>query len=221
MAEKIALAWSGGKDSALALYELRRKNYDVVRLLTTITAGYDRISMHGVRESLLVRQSENLGIPLLPVRIPAPCSNEEYETCLLAATTELKKQGIGSVAFGDLFLEDIRQYRENNLAQIGMMALSPLWARNTVRLAEEFIDLGFGAYLTCVDTQALPGEFAGRLYDRSLLAELPPTVDPCGENGEFHTFVFAGPIFSRPIPVRRGETVWRDDRFLFCDLLPD
>jgi uncharacterized protein (TIGR00290 family) len=215
------LSWSGGKDSALALHALKQdRRYQVVGLLTSVNEHYGRISMHGVREALLDEQAASLGLPLHKLKLPEHPSNEEYEDRMRAALETFKAQGIRHVAFGDLFLEDIRQYRLAQMQKAGMECLFPLWHRPTDALAREFIALGFKAVLCCVDEQTLDGGFAGREYDESLLRDLPASVDPCGENGEFHTFVYAGPIFRRPIACTRGERVHRDQRFHFCDLIP-
>jgi len=221
MKTKTILAWSGGKDSAMALYELRRdQTVEVVALLTTITKDYDRISMHGVRTELLEAQSESLGVPLVKVFISVGCTNEEYGEEMRAVLEAQKAQGVTAVAFGDLFLRDVREYRENALAQVEMKGIFPLWMRDTAKLAREFIDLGFKAIVTCADSQARVAAFAGRDFDAALLADLPTGVDPCFENGECHSFVWDGPIFSQPVPVHKGEIVLRDERFVFCDLLP-
>lgn len=218
--EPIALLWSGGKDSALALRTLRQDaRYDVRVLLTTLTQDYDRISIHGVRRELLEAQALSLNMCVQTVPIPARCSNEQYESALDAALQTLREQSIARVAAGDLFLQDVRDYRAALLARHGMKALFPLWSRDTNELAREFIAEGFEAILSCVDTQALDAGFAGRAFDTALLRDLPASVDPCGENGEFHSFVWNGPDFSRPIRCERGEIVLREDRFAFCDLL--
>ena len=213
-----ALSWSGGKDSALALWALRREQLEPEALITTITDAYDRVSMHGVRRELLARQAEALGLPLVEVVIPPACGIEIYEARMAEAFAAAPLSGIEAVAFGDLFLEDVRAYREERLAAAGKRGLFPLWGRDTAGLAREFIDAGFEARLVCVDPHVLDPSFAGRRYDERLLAELPPSVDPCGENGEFHTFVHVGPIFAAPIACKRGEVVERDG-FVFCDLL--
>jgi uncharacterized protein (TIGR00290 family) len=217
---EIALSWSGGKDSALALRALRAGPApDVGALITTVTTDYERISMHGVRRELLAAQAQAAGLPLVEVEIPAGCSNELYEQRMGQALARPPLREAPAVAFGDLFLADIRAYREERLDRVGKRALFPLWGLDTKRLAEEFVDHGFQAFLVCVDPARLDASFAGRAFDRELLDELPPEVDPCGENGEFHTFVYAGPIFSHPIPCTRGDVVVRDG-FVFCDLLP-
>ena len=215
----LALSWSGGKDSALALWALRREGREPVALLTTVTEGYDRVSMHGVRRTLLALQAEGVGIPLVEVAIPPACGNEVYQRRLDEAFAGPGLAGVDAVAFGDLFLDDVRAYREERLATTGRLGLFPIWGRDTTDLAHEVIAAGFEAILTCVDRRKLDCSFAGRTFDEQLLADLPPGVDPCGENGEFHTFVHAGPVFSRPIACVRGEVVERDG-FVFCDLVP-
>jgi uncharacterized protein (TIGR00290 family) len=214
-----ALSWSGGKDSALALWMLRRAQLEPEALITTVTEGYERISMHGVRRELLAQQAEALGIPLVEVMIPPGCVNDVYEARMAEAFAAAPLFGVEAVAFGDLFLEDVRAYREERLAAGGRRGLFPLWGRDTTALAREFLEAGFEATLVCVDPRALDPAFAGRAYDELLLAELPPGVDPCGENGEFHTFVQAGPIFAQPIACEPGEIRERDG-FVFCDLMP-
>jgi uncharacterized protein (TIGR00290 family) len=220
MKEKVILSWSGGKDSALALYGLVQSNtHEMVALLTTLTEDYDRISMHGVREELLTQQTSALRYPLHIVYIPKNCSDEEYGRRMRAILERYQSLAVNLVAFGDVFLEDVRAYREERLARLGMQAIFPNWGIDSAELAKRFIRLGFKAVVTCVDTEALPGSFVGREYDQSFLAELPPAVDLCGERGEFHTFVYDGPVFSEPVRVRRGEKVLRDNRFYYCDLL--
>jgi len=214
-----ALSWSGGKDSALVLRTLRRQLLEPEALITTVTETYERISMHGVRRELLARQSEALGIPLVEVVIPPGCVNEVYDTRMAEAFAAAPLSGVDAVAFGDLFLEDVRAYREGRLEAAGKRGLFPLWGHDTGALAREFLDSGFEATLVCVDPRALDPAFCGRRYDERLLAELPPGVDPCGENGEFHTFVSAGPIFAEPIACETGEIVEREG-FVFCDLTP-
>ncbi len=217
----VILSWSGGKDSALALHALRREaRYRVAGLLTSVNAHYGRISMHGVREDLLDAQAESIGLPLHKIKLSERPSNEEYEQKMRAALESFQAQGIRHVAFGDLFLEDIRQYRIEHLRQTGMDCLFPLWHKPTDKLAREFTALGFKAVLCCVDGRALAAEFAGREYDDALLHDLPAGVDPCGEHGEFHTFVYAGPVFRHAIHFTRGARVNRDERFYFCDLIP-
>jgi len=219
--DDILLAWSGGKDSALTLGELRQAGRcQVVALLTTLTEGYNRVSIHGVREELLDRQADALGLALTKVWIPQDSSLAEYERRMGAALEGHIAAGISGVAFGDIFLEDLRADRTAKLAAVGLGAEFPLWKRDTTQLARRFIDLGFKAVITCVDTELLDASFSGRPYDDALLADLPPTVDPCGENGEFHSFVTDGPVFARPVAHKVGQTVLRDNRFCFCDLLP-
>jgi uncharacterized protein (TIGR00290 family) len=217
----IIFAWSGGKDSALGLYEiLQSDQYRVAALLTTVTADYGRVSMHGVRRELLHAQAKSIGRPLVEVMIGKNADNQEYEEKMKAAMLRFKEQGVSQVAFADIFLEDLRRWREHNLAQVGMSALFPLWKIPTPEIAQRFIRLGFQAIITCVDTQKLDAAFAGRAYDLSLLRDLPPEIDPCGENGEFHSFVHAGPLFQYPLSFAKGEVVLREERFAFCDLIP-
>jgi uncharacterized protein (TIGR00290 family) len=218
---RVALAWSGGKDSSLALAALRADpTIEVVALLTTVTQDYDRISMHGVRRSILAAQVEVLGLPLVEAAIPAAASNQIYETAMASALSRLQQQhpGLEHLAFGDLFLEDVRAYRERVLPPLGWTPLFPLWCRDTSSLAHQFIRDGYRAILTCVDTEQLGPEFAGREFDPAFLADLPATVDPCGERGEFHTCVYDGPIFSRPLALQLGDRIRRDGRFEYCDL---
>ena len=215
----LGLAWSGGKDSALALDALRAAGREPVALITTLTEGYERISMHGVRRELLERQAQSIGLPLHEVRIPPQCVNPIYEARMEEALRVHYAQGVRKVAFGDIFLEDLRVYREKNLARIGMTALFPIWKRDTRELIRLFHAQRFRAIAVCVDPKVLDRRFAGRELDESFFPDLPPGVDPCGENGEFHTFVFDGPIFRSPIPVRTGDVVDRDS-FIFCDLQP-
>jgi len=212
-----ALSWSGGKDSALSLWKLRHEQREPAVLVTTVTESYDRISMHGVRRELLARQVEELGIPLVEVMIPPACSNDVYEQCIERAFAMPPLADIEAVAYGDLFLEDVRAYREERLSSAGRHGIFPIWGLDTTELARQFIGQGFEATLVCLDPRVLDPSFAGRSYDQELLADLPASVDPCGENGEFHTFVHAGPIFKRPIACKRGDTVERDN-FVFCDL---
>jgi uncharacterized protein (TIGR00290 family) len=220
MQEDILFCWSGGKDSAMALHAIQaEREHRVAALLTTITEEYDRISMHGVRRVLLERQAASIGLPLQAVLIPPQCVNVIYEERMKQALTENLAKGVRRVAFGDIFLEDLRVYREQNLALLGMEALFPLWKRDTRELARDFVRNGFRAITVCVDPRVLDPSFAGRELDESFFDDLPPGVDPCGENGEFHTFVFDGQIFLQPIPVRVAEKVMRDG-FCFCDLLP-
>lgn len=214
------MCWSGGKDSALALHALREgAQFDVVALLTTVTRDVDRISMHGIRRELLQRQARSVGLPLDEVWISAGAANEEYETQMEATLGKYRRRGICRVGFGDIFLEDLRAYRERNLARLDMQAVFPLWKRATSELAQNFLDMGFRATTCCIDCRKLGDGFAGREFDSAFLCDLPAEVDPCGESGEFHTFTWSGPIFSCDTPIRTGELVRRDS-FLYCDLLP-
>ena len=214
-------SWSSGKDSAWALHVLsQRPDLEVVGLLTTFNEAFSRVAMHAVRRELVEDQAAAAGLPLVPVLLPYPCTNEVYELRMRAALTEAKAAGITHMAFGDLFLADIREYRVRLLEGTGVEPLFPLWGRDTRTLAREMIDGGLRARLTCVDPRVLDRALAGRAFDATLLAELPPGVDPCGENGEFHTFVFAGPNFARPVTYTLGEYVLRDGRFGYRDLLP-
>lgn len=223
--KRILLSWSGGKDSAWALHLLRQDaRYEVVGLLTTINRHFNRVAMHGFRESLLDLQAEAASLPLWKVDLPWPCSNEAYEAAMAEACARAVSDGLHGIAFGDLFLEDIRAYRESKLAPTGLAPLFPCWGLRTDALARDMLAAGLGAHLTCVDPRQLDASFAGRRFDAQLLADLPPSADPCGERGEFHTFVSAGPMFaaaarSRSIEVRVGETVLRDG-FCYADLLP-
>jgi uncharacterized protein (TIGR00290 family) len=217
---KALIAWSSGKDSAFALHDVRRGgDYEIVGALTTVTSDFARVSMHGVRESLLCAQLEAARLPSIVVRIPFPCPNEFYEREMAAAIAQAKADGVTHVIFGDLYLEDIRAYRVARLSEAGMTAVFPLWQRPTGRLARDMIEAGMHAYLATIDLSKLPESFSGRRFDGDLLSELPDHVDPCGENGEFHSFVAAGPMFDRPIAVTVGETVIREG-FAYTDLLP-
>jgi uncharacterized protein (TIGR00290 family) len=219
--EPILFCWSGGKDSAMALHTLlQRSDVRIAALLTTVTEGYERISMHGVRRELLERQAQSIGLPLHEVRIPPQCVNPIYEARMEEALRMHFDQGVRRVAFGDIFLQDLRAYREKNLARIGMTALFPIWKRDTRELIRSFRANRFRAITVCVDPKVLDPSFAGRELNESFFCDLPPHADPCGENGEFHTFVFDGPIFHSPIPVRTGEIVNRDG-FVFCDILEE
>jgi uncharacterized protein (TIGR00290 family) len=216
---KAILSWSSGKDSAMALYRvLNTKDYEIVCLLTTITEQFHRVSMHGVREELLDVQAESLGYRLEKVMIPYPCANQVYEEKMANVLSVWKSKDVRHVIFGDLFLEDIRKYREERLAQIDMTPVFPLWMSDTKQLAWEMLKAGFRAVITCVDPKKIAPAFAGRFFDESFLKSIPPQVDPCGENGEFHTFVYDGPVFKRPISVRVGELVTRDG-FVFADIV--
>jgi uncharacterized protein (TIGR00290 family) len=212
--------WSGGKDSAMALHTLlQHPDVRIAALLTTLTETYDRISMHSVRSELLVQQAQSIGLPLHEVRIPPQCVNPIYEARMEEALRIHYAEGVRTVAFGDIFLEDLRAYREKNLARIGMTAFFPIWKRDTRELIRSFHAAKFRAIAACIDPNALDRSFAGRELDESFFRDLPAGADPCGENGEFHSFVFDGPIFRHPIPVRAGEIVERDS-FIYCDLLP-
>jgi len=216
------MSWSSGKDSAFALSVARaRPDLEITALLTTVTDEYARVSMHGVREELLRAQARAVGLPLVDVRIPSSCTNAIYEACMAEALSRAAADGVDTVVFGDLYLADIRAYREEKLSAIGFLAEFPLWKRDTAELAREMIASGLRAVLTCVDPRRVPRELAGREFDQRLLDELArlPGVDPCGENGEFHTFAHAGPPLSLPVPVRVGEIVERDG-FVFADVLP-
>jgi uncharacterized protein (TIGR00290 family) len=217
---KAWLAWSSGKDSAWALHIARQAGeFEIVALLTTVNATHQRVAMHAVRESLLEMQAAAAGLPLVKVPIPLPCSNEVYEQAMGEAMSRARAEGVWHVVFGDLFLEDIRAYREKQIAACGMTPHFPLWGIETKRLANEMIAGGLSAYLTCVDPRKLDRSFAGRRFDAELLKDLPKGVDPCGENGEFHTFANEGPMFSRPIRIVIGEVLEREV-FVFADILP-
>jgi uncharacterized protein (TIGR00290 family) len=219
---RVALAWSGGKDSSLALAALRADpTVEVVALVTTITREFDRISIHGVRRTVLEAQVRAIGLPLIESIIPAAASNAAYEEAFATALADLQRRwpDVHHLAFGDLFLADVRAYRERLLPQLGWTPVFPLWGRDTAGLAREFIRTGYRAVLTCIDTTQLGAEFAGRDFDSRLLGELPSGVDPCGERGEFHTCVYDGPIFRRPLVLRTGERLRRDDRFEYCDVM--
>jgi len=218
---RVLLAWSSGKDSAWALHRLRQANeVEVVALLTTFNQAFDRVAMHGVRRSLVEAQAEAAGLPLIDVPLPWPCSNEDYEAAMAAVLAEARSRyAVSHVAFGDLFLEDVREYRESRLRDTGLVPLFPLWGLPTAALARDMVDGGLKARVTCVNPRVLYADFAGREFDHSFLNDLPMGVDPCGENGEFHSFVHDGPMFSKPVPVQLGEVVTRDG-FVFADLLP-
>ena len=215
---EVLVSWSGGKDSCLALAKIRQ-SHKVVALLTTITRDFDRVSMHGVRRILLERQAESLSIPLHKVFISKGAGNDEYEQKTIEALERFRAKGVTSVVFGDLFLEDIRAYREKLLARLGMSGLYPVWGRNTTQLIREFLARGYKTAVVCVDPAKLSRAFVGRVLDEQFLSELPASVDPCGENGEFHTFVFDGPGFRVPVPFSFGEIV-RQDGCWFADLVP-
>ncbi len=215
------VSWSSGKDAAWALHLIEHsKSFEGVGLLTTVTETYQRVSMHGVRESILESQAASVGLPLVKVRIPVHCPNSIYETKMAEALGKLREDGVTHVVFGDLFLEDIRAYREEKLKSTGIQPVFPLWRRDTRSLANEMIAGGLVARVVCLDPRKLSKTFAGRLYDSTFLSELPPSVDPCGENGEFHTCVLDGPMFRRPIEAKQGEVVERDG-YVFADLIPE
>ena len=217
---RVLVSWSGGKDSAMALSEaLKSGNYEVAALLTTVTRDYDRISMHGVRRALLKQQAESLGLKLEEVFITKDASNAEYESSMGKVLSEYKELGVFSVVFGDIFLEDLRKYREEKLGQLNMHAIFPIWKVETNELARRFMGAGFKAITTCVDTNVLGKEFVGREINEDFLSELPGGVNPCGENGEFHSFVYDGPVFKKPIAFSLGEKVLRENRFYYCDLV--
>jgi uncharacterized protein (TIGR00290 family) len=223
MKAPVALSWSGGKDSSLTLQHLRAgAEYEVVALLTSVTRGYDRVSIHGVRRALLEAQAAALGLPLIEVWLEPKSSDAAYQRAFLDALDVLTERhpAVNRIAFGDLYLRDVRDYRDRLLADTAYRGLYPLWERPTRALADSFVADGFEATLVCVDETQIDARFAGRRFDHELLGELPPSADPCGENGEFHTFVHGGPIFSRPIAVVPGEIVRREERFTYCDLLP-
>jgi uncharacterized protein (TIGR00290 family) len=217
---KALLSWSSGKDSAWALHTLREQgDIEVVGLLTTFNQEFARVAMHGVRDELVRRQASAVGLPLLAVQLPWPCPNQAYEAAMSRALASARSDGVTHIAFGDLFLEDIRAYREVRMAKAGMTPLFPLWGMNTTQLAQGMLASGTRATVVCVDPKQLDGRFCGRPFDVSLLSDLPESVDPCGERGEFHTFVWDGPAFAHPVAVTPGEVVERDG-FLFADLLP-
>jgi uncharacterized protein (TIGR00290 family) len=219
-APKAFMSWSSGKDSAFALHAARRDGIaDIVGVLTTVNEVYDRVAMHGVRHALLDRQIEALGLPAIIVPLPSPCPNAIYEARMEEACADIKSRGVDHVVFGDLFLEDIRAYRVEKLAAAKMTPLFPLWLRDTATLARDMIASGLVAHVVCLDPRKLDKSFAGRRFDESFLRDLPPEIDPCGENGEFHTVVTAGPMFKAPIAVEIGETVERDG-FVFTDVIP-
>lgn len=219
--DKVAVSWSGGKDSTMALYYItKQKKYEVAYLLTTITEGFERVTMHGVRRELIKEQAESLGYPLLEVFIPPYASNEVYEERMKNATLKLISEGITKYVFGDIYLEDVRRYREENLKKLNLEGIWPIWGRDTKELALEFIKLGFKAIVCVVDTNVLDKSFVGREFNEKFISELPSNVDPCGEKGEFHTFVYDGPLFKREVKFKLGEKVLRENRFYFIDLIP-
>jgi len=221
MRKKALLFWSGGKDSALALNEiLTRGEYDVYALVSTVNTCSDRVGIHGLRSGLLDMQADSLGLPLEKVYIPKDASNEMYESALEETILKQQRTGAGSAVYGDLFLRDIREYREMQMSRMGMECVFPIWGRDTAELAREFICSGFRSVVVSVDSKALEESFAGREYDLDFLSDLPGGVDPCGENGEFHTFVYEGPVFNRRIEFDKGGITLMDGRFYVCDLVP-
>jgi uncharacterized protein (TIGR00290 family) len=217
---KALLSWSSGKDAAWALHRLREAGeVEVVGLLSTTNEAFGRVAMHGVREALLEAQAEAVGLPLWKVPLPWPCANGTYEAIMARVCAEATGRGVEAMAFGDLFLEDVRDYRIRNLAGTGLEPLFPIWNPDTAGLARDMVAAGLQATLVCVDPRVLPASFAGRAFDAALLGDLPPAVDPCGERGEFHTFAWDGPMFSHPVALARGEVVTRDG-FVFADLVP-
>lgn len=217
---KAIVSWSSGKDSAFALFKVMQSGeFDVVAMLTTVTSNYDRVSMHGVRRELLLRQARSLRLPLIEVEIPAKCTNEIYEAKLGEAMTKAKASGVEYVIFGDIFLEDVRKYREQKLSGTGISPVFPLWGEKTSNLALDIIESGIRARVSCLDPEKLNRQLGGALFNEDFVESLPGNVDPCGENGEFHTFVESSPLFSKPIAISVGESVQRD-RFLYTDLLP-
>ena len=217
---KVIVSWSSGKDSAMALYKIVKSNeFEILAILTTVSDMFRRVSMHGVREELLDQQANSIGIAVEKVRIPYPCPNEVYEQKMVELLRNYESKGVSHVVFGDLFLEDIRRYREDKLAEVGFTPIFPLWKENTKELAKTIIRVGFKAVVTCVDPKKLDPKFAGRYFDEMFLNEIPANVDACGENGEFHTFVFDGPIFRNRIEMTVGDRVFRDG-FQFVDLVP-
>lgn len=219
--EDVIVFWSGGKDSGLALHEiLKTDNYGISSLITIVTEEYQRINIHGVRQILLERQSDSLGYPIEKLFIPKKASMEEYESIMRNSLIKYAKSGISSVVYGDIFLEDIRRYREDQLSKFGMVGIFPIWKRDTLELANTFIETGFKAIITCIDSNILDKGFVGRLYDKQFLFDLPFGVDPCGENGEFHSFLYGGPLFDYDILFEKGDVVFRENRFYYCDLIP-
>jgi uncharacterized protein (TIGR00290 family) len=222
MKEKIIFSWSGGKDSSLALWQLAdNSRFQIAGLLTVLSSPYKRVSHHGVRQELLEKQVQAMGYPLKICFLEASADNQKYEELMLTVLSEYSSQGIAGVGFGDIFLEDLRRYREEKLAQVKMRAIFPVWKIKSSVLAGRFIDNGFKAVITSVDSALLPKEFCGRQYDESFLKDLPEGVDPCGENGEFHSFVYAGPLFKHPVSYKAGETIERDNRYFYTDLIDE
>jgi len=222
MTKPLVVSWSGGKDSTLALNEiLNNSDYEVQSLITTVTEGYDRISIHGVRNELLEQQVQSIGLPLDRVSIPKDSTNDQYESALKKVLLKFNNEGINELVFGDIFLEDVKKYRDELLDKLDMKGVYPIWKKDSKELARKFIELGFKAVTTCIDSQQIDKKFVGREYDFEFLNDLPNSADPCGENGEFHTFVYDGPLFDKKIDFTKGEIVFRDNRFYYCDLIPD
>ena len=218
---KVLISWSGGKDSTLALYEtVHSERYNVVALVTTVTEWYDRVSIHGLRCDLLVEQARSLGLPLVTVSIPPEASNSQYEAAMAKALSGFAPAGVREVVFGDIYLEDVRRYRDDLLRPLGMKGVFPLWGIPSAQLARRFVRLGFKGRIVCVDPESVGTQFAGMAFDEELLRSLPPGVDPCGERGEFHTFTYDGPLFSRPVRHRTGEVVSRENGLCYCDIQP-
>lgn len=219
--EKILVSWSGGKDSVLSLYEIvKDRHFEITALLTVLTEDYDRVSMHGVRRIMLERQVESLGYSLEKIFIPKNASDKEYKSRMANTLRKYVLSSVRSTVFGDIFLEDVRKYREENLSKIGMNALFPLWKKNSFQLAKQFIKLGFKSVITCTDSKSLSTDFIGRKFDKEFLLDLPSNIDPMGENGEFHSFVYDGPLFKNRVRFELGDIVLRDGRFYYCDLIP-
>jgi len=220
MKKKAVFSWSTGKDSALALHKILNQNeFEIVSLITTVTEDYGRVSMHGLRVELLDEQAESLGIPLKKIYIPKQCTNDIYERSFENGLLEFRESGVNNIIFGDIFLEDVRNYRLKQMDKIGMNCVFPIWHEKSNDLAERFLDLGFRAKIICVDSEVLGKEFAGREYDRDFLTDLPENIDKCGENGEFHTFTYDGPIFSFSVDCLAGDIVLKDSRFYYCDII--
>ncbi|MHC4124024.1 MAG: Dph6-related ATP pyrophosphatase [Planctomycetota bacterium] len=221
MKEKVLFSWSGGKESALALHKcFNSGKYEIVALLTISTKNNRRTTMHGIRENLLDLQVKALGIALEKVLISEKCNNDEYESKMFKVLKKYQSQGVKGVIFGDIFLDDLKKYREEKMSRLAMKAIFPLWKKRTAELAGEFINSGFKAIITSVDTDLIDKKFIGRYFDKQLLNELPSTADPCGENGEFHCFVYDGPVFQNSILYKKGKTFIKDKRFYYCDLVP-
>ncbi|GAB3902221.1 diphthine--ammonia ligase [Larkinella knui] len=228
--KKAVISWSGGKDSALALFFcLQSGHYEIVGLLTNVNAHYGRVSMHGVRTELIEAQARAIGLPMLPLEFPGDVSMEHYSILMNQRLVELKTQGITHVIYGDIFLEDLRQFREQQLSEVGLQGVFPLWNQNTTTVLAGFIESGFKAVMVCINENRLPESWAGRELDATVLVDLPPSVDPCGENGEYHSFVYDGPIFKNPVSFHKGETVRRsyepasqwNTQFIFQDIHAD